>query len=193
MAKLVGLLFFFSGAILLMGITTAEIFYPHYSISLNMISNLGSTPPPTDVVLQPSATIFDYSLVIAGGLVVIGGALLQKLYRRRQVTIPTIIMGAGVMGVGVFPAFHVLLHPLVALIAFLGGGLAAIFTATLAKAPFKYIHYGLGIVSIGFLLLGLFMPEMVVPLLGSGGVERWVAYPLILWLVGFGGYLMASK
>ncbi len=27
---------------------------------------------------------------------------------------------------------------------------------------------------------------------GDGGVERWVAYPVILWLVLFGGYLMAG-
>jgi hypothetical protein len=25
--------------------------------------------------------------------------------------------------------------------------------------------------------------------LGVGGAERWVAYPEILWLMGFGGYL----
>jgi hypothetical protein len=25
--------------------------------------------------------------------------------------------------------------------------------------------------------------------LGVGGAERWVAYPVILWLMGFGGYL----
>ncbi len=26
--------------------------------------------------------------------------------------------------------------------------------------------------------------------MGSGGVERWVVYPLLLWLTGFGGYLL---
>ena len=25
--------------------------------------------------------------------------------------------------------------------------------------------------------------------LGDGGIERWVAYPVVLWLVAFGGYL----
>lgn len=25
--------------------------------------------------------------------------------------------------------------------------------------------------------------------LGVGGAERWVAYPVILWLLGYGGYV----
>lgn len=29
--------------------------------------------------------------------------------------------------------------------------------------------------------------------LGSGGVERWIAYPTVLWLVAFGGYLLAAR
>jgi len=29
--------------------------------------------------------------------------------------------------------------------------------------------------------------------LGAGGMERMIAYPVILWGVGFGGYLMASE
>ncbi len=27
--------------------------------------------------------------------------------------------------------------------------------------------------------------------LGSGGIDRWVVYPLIIWLPAFGGYLLA--
>ncbi|HUS75618.1 MAG TPA: hypothetical protein VMY43_06375 [Methanothrix sp.] len=29
--------------------------------------------------------------------------------------------------------------------------------------------------------------------LGPGGMERMIVYPVILWAVGFGGYLMASE
>ena len=28
--------------------------------------------------------------------------------------------------------------------------------------------------------------------LGDGGVERWIAYPTVLWMLAFGGYLMAQ-
>lgn len=25
--------------------------------------------------------------------------------------------------------------------------------------------------------------------LGVGGVERWIVYPIVLWITGFGGYM----
>jgi hypothetical protein len=28
--------------------------------------------------------------------------------------------------------------------------------------------------------------------LGLGGIERFVAYPVVLWLLAFGGYLLAG-
>jgi len=28
--------------------------------------------------------------------------------------------------------------------------------------------------------------------LGEGGIERWMVYPVVLWLVAFGGYLLAD-
>ena len=28
--------------------------------------------------------------------------------------------------------------------------------------------------------------------LGEGGLERWIVYPIVLWLVAFGSYLMAA-
>ena len=29
--------------------------------------------------------------------------------------------------------------------------------------------------------------------LGRGGIERWIAYPVLLWLVGFGAHLMSPR
>jgi len=29
--------------------------------------------------------------------------------------------------------------------------------------------------------------------LGVGGVERWVAYPILLWVTGLGGHLMGRS
>ncbi|MGZ4915015.1 MAG: hypothetical protein ACXV3T_08925, partial [Halobacteriota archaeon] len=33
----------------------------------------------------------------------------------------------------------------------------------------------------------------VLSLIGPGGVERWVSYPVVLWSIGFGGYLMGQS
>jgi hypothetical protein len=40
------------------------------------------------------------------------------------------------------------------------------------------------------LLAGLDAP--IVQSLGDGGAERWVAYPVVLWLVLFGGVLLGQ-
>lgn len=190
MYKTAGVLFFFAGSILLMGILTAEIFYPvSYSISQNMISNLGATPPPDSVVREPSAFIFDNSLRICGILLLAGTYLLYK-YSKDKRTLSLAFMGLGTFGVGIFPAFHSIAHPISALTAFLGGGVAAVATSKLTKPPFSYIAILFGSISLVFLFLGLFLPDLIVPIMGRGGTERWVAFPLILWLTGFGGYLM---
>ncbi len=28
--------------------------------------------------------------------------------------------------------------------------------------------------------------------LGEGGIERWVAYPIVVWMIAFGGYLLGA-
>lgn len=191
MYKTSGILFFFAGTILLMGILTAEIFYPvSYSISKNMISNLGATPPPDSIVREPSAAIFDNSLKLAGLLVLIGTFLLYKSSKNKLV-LPLIAMGLGTLGVGLFPAFHSIAHPISALISFLGGGVAAILTSKLTRPPFSNMSILFGSISLVFLFLGTLFPHVIVPIMGQGGTERWIVFPLILWLTGFGGYLMS--
>jgi len=48
----------------------------------------------------------------------------------------------------------------------------------------------LGVVSLVTLVLELTLGDSN-PMrgLGIGGVERWVAYPILLWLAGLGGHL----
>jgi hypothetical protein len=37
------------------------------------------------------------------------------------------------------------------------------------------------------------MASFFIPIIGDGGTERWVAYPVVLWLVGIGGYMLNEK
>lgn len=190
MQKIAGVLLFLAGTTILMGIVTAEIFYPGYSVFQNMISALGSSPPPHSVIRQPSATIFDNSMIVSGIMILAGAYFLQKAHQKKNITIPTAFLGLGVFGAGIFPAFHVIAHPTAALITFVAGGVAAILSGRSTSAPFRYIAIGLGFVILAVLFFGLILGKFIVPLLGPGGTERWVAYPIILWLVVFGGYLM---
>lgn len=194
MRQTAGMLLFLAGAFIVMGIITAEIFYPAgYSISKNMISTLGSTPPPNSVIDEPSAAIFDNAIKVAGLLIIIAVLSLREALKSKIFIISAVLMGAGLFGVGIFPAFHPLAHPISALIAFLFGGISAILSLKVTTAPFKYISAVLGLITLIFLFLGIILPGIIVPILGVGGTERWVAYPLILWLTAFGGYLMSSR
>lgn len=191
--KPAGVLFFLSGCVVLMGITTAEIFYPvPYSVVHNMISNLGSTPPPGSIIYQTPATIFDNSMKLAGILVLLGTSFLYSVTKDKRV-FSIALLGLGTLGVGIFPAFHATAHPISAGLAFFGGGVAAIVTSKFVKPPFSLITILLGSISLVFLFLGLIFPQFIVPILGKGGTERWVAFPIILWLTSFGGYLMSNS
>jgi hypothetical membrane protein len=190
MHRIAGLFFFLGGSIVILGIMSAEIFYPGYSISLNMISNLAATPPPDSIVREPSADIFDFSMLISGIFITCGAYCLYRSKYRSLLAISVAVMGMAASAVGIFPAYHAILHPVVAFTTFLAGGIAAILSANTVGIPFKYIAFGCGAVSIALLLLGIFSPDVLIPYLGKGGVERWVAYPTLLWLIGYGGYLM---
>jgi hypothetical protein len=51
-----------------------------------------------------------------------------------------------------------------------------------------------GLLSLVALIVGLLGDNSpVVKSIGLGGVERWVVFPMILWLAFFGGHLLASR
>ena len=78
--KLSGLLYFFAGAIVLMGIITAEAFYPsYYSTFKNEISDLGATRQPHSISYEPSSTIFNTIMLVAG-LMVLSASFYQHKY-----------------------------------------------------------------------------------------------------------------
>lgn len=190
MPSISGFFFFLAGIFLLLGILFAEIFYPNYNISLNMISNLAATPPPDSIIREPSAYIFDISMISSGIIVLIGAFSVKKL---RAFSILMMLVGIGAIGVGLFPVFHKFLHSLSALAAFSAGSLAAITSFRFTNPPFRYFSLILGLIALSFLTLGVIFPSTIVPILGRGGTERLVFYPIVVWLIGFGGYIMGGK
>jgi hypothetical membrane protein len=189
--RLGGGLLFVAGATILMGIITAEALYPGtFSTGANEISDLGGTRPPNSVVVQPSATIFNLSMTVIGVLVVAGSWFVQRAFGRRSVTIPIAVLGVGALGVGFFPGNTGNPHAIFAMVTFISGGIAALSAARLTNAPFRYLSVVLGAASLAtlgtYLALGDGSPIAV---LGIGGVERWIVYPVVLWITAFGGYL----
>jgi len=190
-AMLGGVLLILAASTILMGIITGEALYPAvYTTHDNEISDLGATRPPDSIILQPSATIFNTTMMVSGVAIIAGAWLTYRGHGSRRALISVGLLGIGALGVGVFPGNNPGFHPLFALLTFVSGGIAAILVAPLLAGPFRYVSIGLGVAALASLGLGIFgTGTKVFEELGDGGVERWVAYPIILWLVAYGGYL----
>jgi hypothetical membrane protein len=189
-----GTLLLLAGSTILMGIITAEALYPApYGTDENTISDLGGTRPPEAVVLQPSAAIFDMTMVLTGLTILAAAYLIYRTVGRRAAAIPTALLGAGILGVGLFPG-NTAPHPSFAMLTFIAGGCAAISSFRVVASPLRYVFAANGVVALAALAAGLFLLGWApVAALGEGGIERWVAYPVVLWMVGFGGYLAAVR
>jgi hypothetical membrane protein len=175
----------------------AEALFPGYSIANNEISDLGANcikvmhfmPGGSCVIEQPSAAIFDSSLFLAGVLVVVGAYLLTRASRKKVLPTLLVIAGVGAIGVGLFPENTGLLHIISASIAFVFFGLSAIASYRTITSPLRYISLVLGITTLVSLVLFVSGIELG---LGLGGIERMITYPVIIWGMGFGSYLMSS-
>jgi hypothetical membrane protein len=194
-AVLAGVLLAGAGMSILMGIITAESLYDAvYTTHGNEISDLGATRPPDSVSYQPSSAIFNTLMIVTGLMIAAGALSLHRAYGVKHATVPLLLLGIGVLGVGIFPGNRGAVHPWFALMAFVFGGVAAITVAGILAAPFKYLSISAGATTLASLVVG--MLGDATPLwdhLGDGGVERWIAYPVVLWHVAFGGYLMAPR
>jgi len=153
----------------------AEQLYPGYSPLHNYISDLGALKAPT-------APLFNTSVILLGVLGLLAVFLLrQELGRTGAWLLGLASLGA--MGVGFFPEDYGLPHSISALIAFLFGALAVIVIGFRRGGIFKPLGVTLGVISL--IALALFIPRVITPL-GIGGIERLVAYPVLIFLIMYG-------
>jgi hypothetical membrane protein len=177
--EVAGTLFFIAASQFVLGLIVSEALYPNYSISGNYISDLG---------VGPSSMIFNSSVFLLGLLIIIGAYFLHRAFNSKLLTALLILTAIGAMGVGVFTENSGSIHSAVSFIAFLFGGLSAIFSFKLLKTPFSLLAVILGLMTLGSLVL--FAGKIYLGL-GSGGMERMVVYPILMWGAGFGGHLIA--
>lgn len=179
--KIAGLLLVVGGVLCVLGMIAAEVLYPGYSASENYISDLG---------VGPSALIFNSSVFLLGVLAVCAAYFIQKAFNFKLFSILTAITGIGAMGVGLFTEDAGVIHAVFSLITFLFAGISAIVSYKLEKRPLSYLSVVLGGVSLVALVLfasGFYLG------LGKGGMERMIAYPALLWTIGFGGHLIGDS
>jgi len=185
-----GVLLFAGAVLFLTGMHLAEYLYPGYSVSGNYISDLGATCRATCTVFQPSAIIFNSSVILFGLLILISAYLTWREFNNPIIAALICLSGLGAVGVGLFPETAGFLHVIVSFITFFFGALAAIAASRLVKEPFSYFSVLMGLASLSALVLyGL----NIYLGLGPGGMERMIAYPIVLWAIGFGGYMMSPQ
>jgi hypothetical membrane protein len=194
--KLSGLLFFLAGAFALMGIITAEAFYPSgtgYTTFHSEVSDLGATRPPNSIIYQPSSSIFNTTMLLSGLMTLTATFYQHRYFKKLIISIPLCLFGLGLVGIGIFSGDKTPYHGMFAMLAFLSGGFSAIASAKIASSPFKYIGILFGLFALLTWFIAVFFPSITFPFIGIGGTERWIIYPLVLWLTGLGGYLMMNK
>jgi hypothetical membrane protein len=185
-----GTLVFLAGSFIIMGIITAEAFYPSgYTTANSEISDLGATVPPNSVSYQPSATIFNTTMLVTGLMVLVAAFYQHRQFKKYLFSIPFFLFAIALTGVGIFPGNKVPYHGICALLTFTMGGLSAIASFKIIAGPLRYISIVFGLIT----LITLFTANNFIPTIGDGGTERWVAYPVVLWLIGFGGYMLAKN
>jgi hypothetical membrane protein len=182
-----GILLFAGATQFFIFLSISESLYPGYNVSSQPISDLGATcSSGVCVIQQPSSAIFDATVFLLGLLVFVG-AFFIYISRSRLIGGLAALSAWGVMGVGIFPETAGVLHTIVSFIAFFFGGIAAIASYKMMRPPLSYLAVVLG--AVGLVALGLYATGTYLGL-GQGGMERIIAYPELIWLLGLGGYLL---
>ena len=186
--KIAGILLMVACVQFFMSVTLAETQFPGYSTAKNTLSSLGGTLPP----VEPSATIFNASVFLLGMLALMAVYLILKSGGCRLFSACLFLSGVGALGVGLFPSYSPFAHGIFTFLAFFFGSLAVLFSYRLGlNIPMVIISIFIGLISlsiiIGTLIFGF--NNVLINYLGLGGTERFVVYPLILYITALGGYL----
>jgi hypothetical membrane protein len=186
--KLAGTIFLVLAAGFMTLIMLAAAMVPGYDFRGAAISDLG--------VFPETALLFNASLVLVGLLNLAGGYLFYRTHGKRWLLAVFALAGLGAVGAGVFPLDTGALHGLSALLAFLFFNVQALGTATRLDGAMRVLAIlagGVGLVFVVLMALGDAGNAAAFGPFGHGGTERMIVYPVMLWLVTFGGYLLARS
>ena len=185
---LAGLLLFVLGAGFMTAIMLAASMAPGYDVAGGAISDLGLVPE--------TAWLFNASLVAVGVLNLVGGLLFYRLHGRAWILAIFVLAGLGAAGAGLVPLGTSDLHSIFALLAFLFFNVEAVACATVVHGPMRWVSLVAGLVGLAFvgvMIVGDSGNPGVFGPIGHGGAERMIVYPAMLWMMAFGGYLMAGS
>jgi hypothetical membrane protein len=186
-SRVAGILLFVLAAQFMVVIMLAASIAPEYDFHAAAISDLG--------VITETALLFNVSLFAVGALNILGGYLYFRSHRKAWILALFVLAGLGATGAGVFPLDSAGPHGLFALLAFVAFNLEAIAVAAVVTGPMKALSVLAGVVGLVFVVLmatGDSGDASAFGSIGHGGTERMIVYPVMLWMLALGGYLMAS-
>jgi hypothetical membrane protein len=181
------LLFTLSSAQFLLVMMLGAAIAPEYSLHDNAISDLG--------VIPETALLFNASIILFGLLMILGAYLYHPLHAKPLITSVIIIAGIGSIGVGLFPLNNLGIHTIFALIAFIFANIIPVTVSLILPKPLKILSIATGIIGLFYLFVQILGDTNILNLygpIGHGGSERMIVYLVLLWLVAFGGYIIAS-
>jgi hypothetical membrane protein len=192
-----GILFILGSSVFLLLTTAAESIYPNFSLQTNAISDLAAIGTSTTVIEETA--IFAFSICW-----ILGAIYLFRNTGRRGLMILNMIPGIGFFLAGASPENVNLVIHSAGTIGFPLGAIAAILSYRMIRSPFRYLSLALGTLSLVSTVI-IFVGWKVVCgtcgytaglsqlALGVGGWESMIIYPLLIWLIGFGNYLMTTS
>ena len=188
--KIAGILLIIGCVQFLLAVNLAETQFPGYSVAQNTLSDLGGSIP----VVEPSATIFNFSVFLLGILLLVTVYLILKSGGCRLFSSCLALAAIGAVGVGIFPGYTGGAHVLFSMITFVFGSLAIIFSYRLGlNIPMVIVSMVMGLMAfltiLSVIILGDGISNPIIAYLGVGGTERFIAYPVLFYLTALGGYL----
>lgn len=171
------------GLLAMLAVTSAQAIYPTFVTRNDAISTLGGAGTPTEF-------FWNTVLLIVGILWIWSTFTLFKGKGRKLGSIVFYLAAVGFILVGLSPwNQYPFTHYLGAQLAFLFGALSCIFGSRFSSGTVSKISIFAGVFSLAAYLSGYFGSDYV---LGPGGIERMIYYPILLWAIVFGGYLLGA-
>jgi hypothetical membrane protein len=184
----------------LVQIIVARAWNTPYSWVNNQISDLGNTSCgmySDRYVCSPLHSLMNTSFITLGITMIVGSVLIYHEFKRSRGKAAGFglmgIAGVGALLVGLFPEnVNTVLHTVGATSVFLVGNLSLIVLGISLEMPRVLKIYT--VFSGAIALLALLVAEIHWHvLIGTGGIERVVAFPQSIWLIVFGIYMSHNR
>lgn len=174
--------FALGGGIALLSITAATAVYPTYSVRSQAISYLGGSGVPTEI-------FWNLCVILVGLLWLWSTYLLFHKSGSRIKPVVFYLAGLGFILVGTSPwNLRPLTHYLGAQLIFIFGAFSCLIGFRITTGSLSKLSLISGLFSITSYVSGYFGSYY---LLGPGGIERMIYYPILMWEIAFGGYLIS--